>query len=658
MATIGRLSVKIDADSTGLTSGLRSAEGGVNSFSLKAGALVDKLKLIGPAAILAGGALGVAMVRNVANTADALGKLSTRTGVAVEDLSRLQYAASLSDVSTEQLSGGITRLSRNMSDAAAGTGEAGKAFEAMGISVANADGTLRAQRDVLNDVADRFATYEDGAQKSALAQQIFGRAGAQMITMLNGGSKALKEMADESDRLGNTIDTKTARSAERFNDNITRLNTAVGGMSRTIAGPVIQSLADLSDSMFEAYKQGKGLLGVIDAIIAGPTGKRKNIQDAAEDVKRLWIEYNKLEDQAAGQDVGTQAVNEAEMAYSRYMDSMRNYSKLLADQIAGEQKLAQVRSAPNGSLSATEDNKDKPKLLEKPTSTGGDADKAADDAMKKAQAVDAFFAQIGEQTRQREIDGLTSFVDGLKDREDARLQSGMNEQALAEETYQTEYERLVEAKEALALTEEQFNERLLQIRMDRDTRIMDADMAMLGREQQMADQRVAINQQAEKMIIDAKAKTTQLAIGLLSALGAKSKGAALAALALSKAVAISEIFVNTLAAQSKATAQLGIFAGPAVAAIGLQGKIQAGLVAATGLVQAGSIGGGSSVSMPSSGSSPSQSSASGAPAAPSMNQTVTIQGVSSGDLFSGDAVRTLIDKLIDAQRNGARIVLA
>jgi hypothetical protein len=45
-------------------------------------------------------------------------------------------------------------------------------------------------------------------------------------------------------------------------------------------------------------------------------------------------------------------------------------------------------------------------------------------------------------------------------------------------------------------------------------------------------------------------------------------------------------------------------------------------------------------------------------AAPGMNQTVTIQGMSSGDLFSGDAVRTLIDRLIDAQRNGARIVLA
>jgi hypothetical protein len=41
-----------------------------------------------------------------------------------------------------------------------------------------------------------------------------------------------------------------------------------------------------------------------------------------------------------------------------------------------------------------------------------------------------------------------------------------------------------------------------------------------------------------------------------------------------------------------------------------------------------------------------------------MNQSITVQGIGADSLFSGDAVRTLIDRLIDAQRNGARIVLA
>ncbi len=89
MATIGKLAVQITADASGLQSGLKGAEASVGSFNTKATALLDKISLIGPAAILAGGALGVTLLRNVANTADELSKLSQKTGFAVEDLSRL-----------------------------------------------------------------------------------------------------------------------------------------------------------------------------------------------------------------------------------------------------------------------------------------------------------------------------------------------------------------------------------------------------------------------------------------------------------------------------------------------------------------------------------------------------------------------------------------
>jgi len=91
--------------------------------------------------------------------------------------------------------------------------------------------------------------------------------------------------------------------------------------------------------------------------------------------------------------------------------------------------------------------------------------------------------------------------------------------------------------------------------------------------------------------------------------------------------------------------------------------VQAGLVAATGLVQAAGVMSGGSQSLV-AGNTIQQSANSASPmqgngmAAPSMNQTITVQGIGADSLFSGDAVRTLIDRLIDAQRNGARIVLA
>ena len=73
----------------------------------------------------------------------------------------------------------------------------------------------------------------------------------------------------------------------------------------------------------------------------------------------------------------------------------------------------------------------------------------------------------------------------------------------------------------------------------------------------------------------------------------KSKAAAIAAIAIQKGLSIASIIANTAAAQMRALAELGPIAGPPVAAkLGLYGKLQAGLVAATGLAQAASAGGG------------------------------------------------------------------
>ena len=648
MATIGRLSVKIDADSTGLTSGLRSAEGGVNSFSLKAGALVDKLKLIGPAAILAGGALGVAMVRNVANTADALGKLSTRTGVAVEDLSRLQYAASLSDVSTEQLSGGITRLSRNMSDAAAGTGEAGKAFEAMGISVANADGTLRAQRDVLNDVADRFATYEDGAQKSALAQQIFGRAGAQMITMLNGGSKALKEMADESDRLGNTIDTKTAKAAERFNDNITRLNTAVGGVSRQIAGPMIQALADMTDRMNEASKAGNGLLSLTDPISSGLAGIAKVMETIAVLGVNLAYVLKMTGNELGG--LAAQSVAIASLDFkgaSTIGELMRQDAKAAREEVdrlsasilalrkSGD--ISPIEGLDFSAESAKFMRQQKPPLVPPPapvmtpTPTGGGASKAVGSIFDDGDPVQANAADAQDQADReafaKRIEALREYVKTEEQITLERQEKQLEDMKLGRENGLLTEQEYMLAEQDMAL---KHMEELARIRGDGMKKIN--DISKMSWNEQLA-----------------------LTVGKLGEMTAAAATGSKAMFNINKAAAIADALLKAKASVTSAYKFGMDIGGPPMAAAfaGVAAAATAGQIAA---IKSQSFGGGGSVASgggTAATTAPTQSAASGG-----ASQSITIQGVSSGDLFSGDAVRTLIDKLIDAQRNGARIVLA
>ncbi len=226
-----------------------------------AGAKLDRIaKGIGAAI---GGYIGWQSVRAFAgfvqgalDSADALVKMSQKTGLTVEALSGLQHAASLSDVSVEQLATGLKQLSKNASDAAGGAKEQAETFKAIGVETRDATGAVRPLDQLLADVSDRFASWEDGAGKSAIAMRLFGKAGADMIPLLNGGSAGMAEATEEARKLGLVVSTDTAQAAERFNDNMTRLKSQLDVVARLIAEAALPSLERVSEAMVDAAKNG------------------------------------------------------------------------------------------------------------------------------------------------------------------------------------------------------------------------------------------------------------------------------------------------------------------------------------------------------------------------------------------------------------------
>ena len=253
-SVIGALRVNLGMDSAQFTRGLRGAETGLQRFGRIA---AQGLAVVASAAFAATGALTLA-VRGTLGQFDELTKLSRSIGVPVEELSRLQHAADLAGLSVEQLGTGMRSLSQRMLQVAQGSGlEARRGFEALGVSIQNADGTLRASTDVLNDVADKFASMEDGATKTGLAVALFGRQGAAMISMLNLGSSGLAEMGDEAERLGLVISQNTGEAAERFNDNMRRVHLALTGIINSVTAALLPALGYLSDAFFNATANGE-----------------------------------------------------------------------------------------------------------------------------------------------------------------------------------------------------------------------------------------------------------------------------------------------------------------------------------------------------------------------------------------------------------------
>ena len=256
----------------GFTRSLKEVESSSKSLSAPLSQL--KSAFAGVAAA-AGVASIAAFVKESIDAADALSKLAQRSGTTVEAFAQLAYAAKLADVSNEQLSGGLQKLAKGMAEAAKGTGTAGEAFAQLGIAYQTTNGELRKTDVVFAEVADKLSTMEDGADKTALAMQLFGKSGAELLPLLNSGASGLKTMAQEARDLGVVMDSETAKAAEAFNDNLTKLGSAVDGVGNDIARVMLPALTDITAAMVEATKDS-GLLMAAWVGLGGAANTWKN----------------------------------------------------------------------------------------------------------------------------------------------------------------------------------------------------------------------------------------------------------------------------------------------------------------------------------------------------------------------------------------------
>ena len=235
------------------------------------GGLTDTAKSVNGVLANLGVAVSVAgltaMVKSAINTGDALDEMSQRVGVSVETLSVWKPAAEQSGVSGESFEKGLRKLSTTMLEAATGSEDAARGFSAVGVEFKNQDGTLRATDQVLLDLAERFKAMPDGAEKTALAVQLFGKSGAELIPFLNQGRDGINELAAEMQALGVQMSSETAAQAGNFNDALDKLKLATTSIGNQIIASLLPALNDMAGGMVESAKQGGTLRVILDGVV-------------------------------------------------------------------------------------------------------------------------------------------------------------------------------------------------------------------------------------------------------------------------------------------------------------------------------------------------------------------------------------------------------
>jgi hypothetical protein len=240
-----------------LGNSMQGVEGKAKNLGMAVRGVGNAFKALFAAAAVAGFS---AFVKGAIDSADAFGKLSTRTGIAADKLQAFANAGKLADVSQSDLENGLRAFARTQAEAADGVATYADAYKKLGVGVTKADGSLKASDQLLGEIADKFADLPNGPEKAAIAMDIFGRSGSKLITMLNGGSEALERFNYETSE-------NFAQNAEMFNDKITTLQIQFDGFRMQLADallPTLNSIIEAFSVMLSAERDFTGFFTAID----------------------------------------------------------------------------------------------------------------------------------------------------------------------------------------------------------------------------------------------------------------------------------------------------------------------------------------------------------------------------------------------------------
>jgi hypothetical protein len=194
--------------------------------------------------IMAGGvALAAPLVgalKSFSEWGSQLNDMSARTGMSVESLSELAYAAGQTGASAENLEVGLNKMNKVLKGADDESKASQRSLAALGFTFEDLEGMSPEAK--FNAIAARLAGISDPSKKAAVAMELFGRSGTMLIPMIDD----MSNLRAEAVRLGQTMTTAEATSADNLGDSLDQLWGSIRGGAAAIGGALGPAVTELA----------------------------------------------------------------------------------------------------------------------------------------------------------------------------------------------------------------------------------------------------------------------------------------------------------------------------------------------------------------------------------------------------------------------------
>lgn len=250
-----------------LPGSMKSSMNAMGSLDAQSLALAGGFAAVAAAIVKAEKAM-ISMTKESAAFADNIITLSMQTGQSTQQLQEFAYASELIDVSVDTLQGSLTKLTNNMQDTMNGTGNAKASFEALGVSVTNADGSMRSANDVFYETIDALGQVKNETERDAMSMDIFGRSAQDLNPLIIQGSQTLKAYADEAHNVGYVLDDEALSALGAVDDAYQRLQNTQEGVKNQLSAEFAPYLEEFYGDVTTMVKDGGKALkdsGIVDA---------------------------------------------------------------------------------------------------------------------------------------------------------------------------------------------------------------------------------------------------------------------------------------------------------------------------------------------------------------------------------------------------------
>lgn len=256
MSVLSTLVIDLKGNSAHFQNELKKANSKSKSFAKKvranSAAVVKSLGAIGTVGAVALGAIYQQSSANI----DALAKQADKLGITTQALAGLQHAADLTGVSSKALNKGLLDMTVKVQDAAKGTGEAKNALKELNL---NAQVLARMSPDEqFKKIAEAMKGVEHHGNKVAIAYDLFGAKGTDLINTLAMGEEALNRTSKEAETLGISLNRVDAAKVEAANDAMTRSSGVVAGLGNAITITLSPYIKSISDEFYNAALEAGG----------------------------------------------------------------------------------------------------------------------------------------------------------------------------------------------------------------------------------------------------------------------------------------------------------------------------------------------------------------------------------------------------------------